>query len=58
MQTGFCSLLNAHFNDMQINRRYCIYQVGPGEFPFTATCFEKEETQEISFLQEQIIEWH
>ena len=31
-----------------------IYQVAPGEFPFTTTCFEKEETQKTCFLKEQI----
>ena len=28
-----------------------IYQVAPGEFPFTATCSEKEEIQKISFYR-------
>ena len=35
-------LLNVYFNDMQINRSRYIYQVVCGEFPFAATCLEKE----------------
>ena len=57
MQTGFCPLLYVHFNDMQITGG-SIYQVVPGKFPFTATFSEKEETQKISFLQEQVTELH
>ena len=47
--TGFCPLLNVYFNNVQINR----YRVAHGEFPFTATCSEKEETRNISFYSDK-----